>query len=340
MTDLEYDILTTLILERMKQTSVGHCARVDYLGRDEAIAICQRLSEGSGDLQLAAHILVPDTAGLPDAGFHITTDQAIALRNRKQTRVCLFVPADMVDAAFSSLANSFETMDGPELHTLVLRELLERLPIDIQQTWRAVFKHLRRTLTVSVDQQLDFVGTLHAMNEAGTSSQAGMALWRVGLIADARPDFTEHLDKNRDCVAKLTRPGKIHATTAERIQDLGVSAETATELALFFRNRALYDVRTWSKDVASGLGPTLERWVFPEEVRSNIRSVTIRPFIGSDGTVEHGCNLQQPDGPGGSLRAACGPKGKMVVRWITDPPSPSNLSRWHVEDDIFRGRTP
>ena len=114
-------------------------------------------------------------------------------------------------------------------------------------------------------------------------ARAGLELWRVGLIADARPDFLEYLNKNRECVIKLTRPGKIHATTAERIQALGVNSETATALAGFFHNRALHDPITWSCDLANGQGPTLESWIFPLEERSNIQSVTVRPFIGPDG---------------------------------------------------------
>ena len=94
----------------------------------EALALCRRLSVSGSGLNLAARILVRGTDETADGQFAITTDQAIALRNRKQTRVCLFVPADMVDAAFSSLANSFELMDGRELHSCALRELLAQLP--------------------------------------------------------------------------------------------------------------------------------------------------------------------------------------------------------------------
>ena len=151
------------------------------------------------------------------------------------------------------------------------------------------------------------------------------------MIADARPDFVKYLDTNRDCVSKLTRPGKIHTSTAERIRSLRASDDTAIELAEFFRNKELHDAVAWSLELASGKGPTLDRWVFPVEQRSDIQSVIIRPFIGSDGVVERYCNLDQPDGPGGSLRARCAPREKMVVRWTTEPLSPANLSRWRVE---------
>jgi DNA phosphorothioation-dependent restriction protein DptH len=331
MIELQQDILTETILSRVEGTSLGHCVRVDFLGSDEALALCRRLSARGTDLYLTARILVPDTSESVGGEFAITTDQAIALRNRKQTHVCLFVPANMVDAAVSSLGNSFVFVDGRELHSCALRELLARLPSEGQQIWRAVSQRLHRPLNASVDRQLDFVGALHTLNAAETLARAGLDLWRVGLIADSRPDFLEYLDKNRECVRKLTRPGKIHATTAERIQALGVDSETATALAGFFRNRALHDPTTWSRDLANGQGPTLESWIFPLEERSNIQSVTVRPFIGPDGLVGRYCNLAQPEGPGGSLRARCGLKEKMTVRWVTDPPTPANLGRWRVE---------
>lgn len=330
MIELQYDILAGMILKRLEGTSLGHCVRVDFLGMQEALALCERLSARGSELNLAARILVRGTDETVDE-FAITTDRAIALRNRKQTRVCLFVPADMVDAAFSSLANSFELMDGRELHTRVLRELLAQLPSEAQQIWRAVLPRLRRPLNASVDRQLEFVGALHSLGEVGTIMQAGLELWRVGLVPDARSDFVEYLDRNRDCVIKLTRPGKIHATTAERIQTLGVNAETATALAGFFHNRALHDPMAWSFDLARGQGPTLESWIFPLEERSNILSVAIRPFIGPDGVVQSYCNLAQPEGSKGSLRARCAPKEKMTVRWTTDPLTPANLGRWRVE---------
>lgn len=328
----QHDILARTILERFAGTSLGHCVRVDFLGLLEARELCGRLAEFGADLSLAACILSPAKGAVGTAGeFAITADQAIALRNRKQTRVCLFVPPDMVDAAFSSLANSFELLDGRDLHAHALRELVALLPTEGQHAWRAVRSRLSRPLNVSIDRELDYVGALHDLNRAGALDRAGTALWRVGLIADARTNFVEFLPKNRECVIKLTRPPRIHATTSDRLHALGADATTGAALTVFFRNRALHDIVAWSRALAEGEGPTLDQWVFPLEQRSNIDSVTVRSFIGSDGAVESYCRLRQPEGPGGSLRAPCGPKEKMIVKWVTEPPSPANLSRWRVE---------
>ena len=174
-------ILAEIILNRLKQTSLGHCARIDYLGRRESTVLCQHLSEKGRDIDLAARVLVSNAnAGTGDE-YVVTTDQAIELRNRKQTRVCLFVPGDMVDAAFSSLANSFELIDGRELHSMVLTKAVSELPSGTQQIWRAVSQRLRRPLNVSVDRQLDLVGALADLSETRALEQAGLAIWWTRL---------------------------------------------------------------------------------------------------------------------------------------------------------------
>jgi len=48
------DILTREILKRFQRTAAGHCARVDFLPREEARAICQHLQS----LQLENHLRV------------------------------------------------------------------------------------------------------------------------------------------------------------------------------------------------------------------------------------------------------------------------------------------
>src|SRR5437879_8665528 len=92
-------LLADVISQEMVNTEAGHCARVDFLERDEAIEVCRNLIACHGNDGLTARILAPDASA---SHLFITTDEAIELRNRKRTRLCLFVPTDLVDAAFSS----------------------------------------------------------------------------------------------------------------------------------------------------------------------------------------------------------------------------------------------
>src|SRR4051812_37283859 len=103
------EILAELVQAELAGTEEGHCARVDFLDRDESHAICQvlRASPAGASGALAVFVLRggPAPEGTDLSEILISTDQAIERRNRKQERLCLFVPADIVDAAASSLGN-------------------------------------------------------------------------------------------------------------------------------------------------------------------------------------------------------------------------------------------
>src|SRR5438094_411489 len=127
-TTLLIELLAAEIEKRLKGTRAGHCARVNFLERDTALSVSQYLSQFPHADTLAVHILRPDGtgAGTPltvsplgiasSSPAFITTDRAIEIRNRKQERLCLFVPSDIKDAASSSIANSFALIDGRELY--------------------------------------------------------------------------------------------------------------------------------------------------------------------------------------------------------------------------------
>ena len=43
--DIKHKLLSNAILTKLANTEIGHCARVDYLDRSEAIGVCQRIDE-------------------------------------------------------------------------------------------------------------------------------------------------------------------------------------------------------------------------------------------------------------------------------------------------------
>ena len=132
MQHLAIDLLADAIAHELIGTEPGHCARVDFLERDQAQAICEEFSKQAILPQTSLHILTRDPEQTTNPRY-ITTDRAIELRNRKTSRLCLFVPSDMVDAAFSSLANSFALIDGRSLYRKVLRQLVDNLPAQAQR---------------------------------------------------------------------------------------------------------------------------------------------------------------------------------------------------------------
>jgi len=322
------ELIADEIFRQLQGTAEGHCARVDFLEHAEASAVCQYLSE-QADSAIMFRILATHAAEKPGDALYITTDQAIEVRNRKQERLCLFVPSDLVDAAYSSLANSFAAIDGRRLHEAALKSLMRQLPDEAQRVLRMV---ARGTLQASYDQRLDFALAAMELSHQDNLARLGCALWRVGLIADGGPDFAEktQLEHNYRCTIDLAYPSRISAMPRERIQSLNVDKDTANKLGLFFRGRSMNDVRAWSYDLACQGELTFDRWVFPELDKSNIRKVLVQPFVNKSDMVERFCKLVQPDGARGSLKAVCGPKGSMVVKWASDPAQPDNLDSWSV----------
>jgi DNA phosphorothioation-dependent restriction protein DptH len=323
------ELIAAEIFRQLRNTADGHCARVDFLEHDEAIAVCQRLSRERIDNAPLFRILTTHHSMEHEDTLSITPDQAIEIRNRKQERLCLFVPSDLVDAAYSSLANSFAAIDGRQLHEAALKGVMKQLPDEAQKALRVV---ARGTLQASYDQRLDFALEALALDQQGHLDRLGYELWRVGLIADADPDFAEktRLEHNCRCTIELAYPSRISAMPRERIQNLHVDRETANALGLFFRGRLMNDVSAWSRTLAQQDELTIDRWVFPELDKSDIRRVVVPSFVNVSGVVERYCKLEQLDSAGGSLRAVCGPKKVMVVKWASDPAQPANLDSWSV----------
>ena len=327
---LQIELLAREILVHLENTDAGHCARVDFLDRSEALSVCQYIvREHSIDGVLFRLLASHNEEGKTGTLF-ITTDKAIEIRNRKQEGLCLFIPSDLVDAAYSSIANSFALIDGRTLHALVLKQVLARLSPELASLARTVFARLRGLSGVSDEQRLDFALFLYQCMRSGETKQIGLELWRVGLIADGSDTFVSRLDNNRDCMLGLSRPNKLGATTQERIESIKVDTTTATALGQFFHGRSMNDVRSWSRELAKERVLTFDHWVFPKTEPSDMHSVSITPFVNAKGEVERYCHLSQPDGAKGSLLARYGAKETLTVRWKTEPQLPKDLSRWRV----------
>ncbi|GHO82266.1 ATP-binding protein [Dictyobacter formicarum] len=332
-------LLAEDILSHFKGTQLGHCARVNYLSNAEANALCQYINTASRK-NISAYVLTKQNTQLASSSTYITVDKAIELRNRKEETLCLFVPADLIDAAYSSLGNSFAIINGQELHTHALKRVMSQLPVKAARFVRATFSQLRGSLNVSDNQKLDFAMAVLKRAEELELQQAGLELWRVGLISDATvgelvnaaipSELDIKLEQNRRSTLALARPTKIDATTRDRIQNLKVDGQTALKLNLFFKGRSLNDVQSWSRALAEKQELTFDTWVFPASEKSDIREIKIKPFVNAKGEVEKACKLIQPDGARGSLIAKCAPKEKLAVSWISDPVQPENLGGWRV----------
>src|SRR5438876_7089180 len=153
MSTIRTELLADEIAGQLQGTTDGHCARVDFLERMEAMAICQYLAKKHARKDISFHLLTTRDAAKQTDAIFITTDEAIEIRNRKRGRLCLFIPSDLVDAAYSSLANSFALIDGQTLFESALKKETKKLSQDAQRIIRFVSQG---TLKASYEQRLDF----------------------------------------------------------------------------------------------------------------------------------------------------------------------------------------
>src|SRR5258708_14660126 len=130
------DLLAREIVDRLKDTEAGHCARVDYLDHATSLGVCASIQRQQLAPDVVFHILASDAAHAKTDPLLILPDKAIELRNRKQGRLCLFVPSHLVDAAYSSIANSFALTNGRDLQNLVLKQFRAKFSPKLAPTLR------------------------------------------------------------------------------------------------------------------------------------------------------------------------------------------------------------
>src|SRR5258708_14460085 len=122
MSDRRTQLLADEIVARLEGTTEGHCVRVDFLELEDALNICGYMTLQRQESDLVVRVLASRDQEIVDTSLFITTDKAVEIRNRKQGRLCFFVPSDLVDAAYSSLANSFALIDGQTLFESTLKK--------------------------------------------------------------------------------------------------------------------------------------------------------------------------------------------------------------------------
>src|SRR5947209_13263217 len=157
-------LLADQIYAQLQGTVDGHCARVDFFDRNDAVALCQHLIQAHAASGITFRILATRDSSNRSDGILLTTDEAIEIRNRKRECLCLFVPSDLVDAAYSSLANSFALIDGRTLYGTVLKRITKLLLQDAQKGLRCVS---RGTLKASYEQRLDLAATVQSQGDTG-----------------------------------------------------------------------------------------------------------------------------------------------------------------------------
>lgn len=319
--------LVEAIRSEFLHRSSGHCLRVDNLPPETAGELCRELRrDPSGSFE--TYVL---GSGTEDSDT-LRPDQAIELRNRKESSLCLIVPGGLGHVTASSLGNSFASFDlGRFLHKTAER-LEHGFPNEVQLLLRRVRAQLKGRASVSQEDLIEFY--LQA-KESPEPSSIGRELWRVGLIPDPNDDFVQRLQRNRKCVDAIARPARPQNSAAERLGATNLpDGPFKNRLARYLSQRVLHQAAEWQKPISDD--PTwadlaFNLWPFPDQEVSGLQAIEVEPFLDTDGKVEAYCKLKQPNGTGTSLQVQMGPGNKVAVRWTSDPPAPAGVKKWRVE---------
>ena len=318
--------LTGAVASEFMGRTRGHCLRVDNLDAKSARLLCEGLRESESSFQ--TYILCPE----PAVKAELRADQAIALRNQKETGLCLIVPAGLGDLTASSLGNSFATFDFNRFLETVAERLERGLSGEIQGWIRRIRSHLKSRAAVSHEDLIGFYLQIQGDSDAST---IGGELWRVGLIPDRAPDFVQRLTRNRKCVDAIARPARPQNSAAERLAGLDLpDGAFKTRLASYLSGRVLHNPEDWQQPIAVDpalAGLSFHLWPFPDQKVCSLQTISVDSFIDAHGKVIAKSKLKQPNGAGTSLQAQTGTGQKVTVHWSSDPPAPAGVKRWRVE---------
>lgn len=306
----------------------GHCVRVDDLTGDDALAIAERIADGSPAFNV--HVLTQAERRHP---LEIKVDRAIELRNRKQRPLLLLVPAGAGHAA-SSLDNSFEPLPLIEELRTVSAEIEKELAgTEINRLVADVKHALGRTR--QVETWARFLGRLIA---DPTPDMVGRTLWQVGLVPDHGGEgIGARLRRNVSAVAAISRPSRPTARVIERLGTAGVrDGLYRQQLRTFLEQQdsgALADTVGWTREIgAEHVGLTFDKWPLIEFQGTELEEVKVTPFRKEDGTVDTRSKLQlDPDDGQLYCEVTEDKPGRITVRWTTEPSKTTAVAAWRVE---------
>src|SRR5260370_7439966 len=103
MSDRRTQLLADEIVARLEGTTEGHCVRVDFLEREDALNICQymTLQRQQQESDLVVRVLAGRDQEIADTSLFITTDKAVYIPHPKQEHPCLFLPSHPTKSSYT-----------------------------------------------------------------------------------------------------------------------------------------------------------------------------------------------------------------------------------------------
>jgi DNA phosphorothioation-dependent restriction protein DptH len=309
----------------MERAAVGHCVRLDNLEREDAFALCTALTQSKTSFRAA--ILGDDRS----TSYAISAEEAVEIRNRKATRLCLLVPGDLAESSTSSLGNAFAVFDLDSELRRFAASSLENLPDEIRDIAKAATVAQRGPTRPTAE---DIASYLAAIAEDPVLDRLGAELWRIGLVPDLGADGPlSRLGENARCARLIARPSRPQMSADERLDEIGLhQGAFRDDLLSFLQGRSLRDWKSWLRELSEPGRRDLSfhRWPLETDEPSNLESIELSPFLAVDGSLERWTNLTQPSGPGTEPMVMVGPRSKVTVKWKSAPRHPAGLARWRL----------
>ncbi len=304
----------------------GYCLRVDYLSDESTRIVCATMSALVGANR--CYILVANSK-VQLTSEELNSERAIELRNRKPPAFALLIPSGITDSTASSLRNSFANFELDHFWRKAQTVLLSKFEGAIKDYVLRAFQ-FGRLPGVSEEDRARYCATV-----ADSSDQrlaATRQCHQIGLIPDSQFDATR-LESNARSAREIARPVKSHSSLSERLDNVGVqNGPQRLELEGYLERFQLSDWRTWMREIAEKELKELhfDAWDLISRSQSQLRRLTITPWLDSHGKVEKWSKLQQLES-GTQPFATIGPDCEIQLRWESDPKSPEGLDKWRVE---------
>jgi hypothetical protein len=317
-----------LAAEQLDKTQIGHCLRLDELTLEDAERLAIALS---ADTVRDRTVAVLTTGRFAKQG-QMTVEEAVGVRNDKDTRLLLLVPTGMAHSA-SSLDNSFEKL------SLVV--LLETAGVGLERRlaggpFAGPVRELKRMLGRNRLTE-SWAVFLAKLVETDSEAVFGRLLWIVGLIPD-HDDLEAvraRLDRNLAAVSAIARPSRPTSSVDDRLTAAGVRRDPVRDNLVDFlmSQQPLPQAHAWLRGLEEEHAGvlTFERWPLMDSTVTGLHDIKMKGFRRENGSLDPACKLRESADGTLICEVPADKPGQVVAQWITDPSGTSDVASWRLE---------
>lgn len=329
-----YELAFTLV-EWVSGLAPGTAMRIDHLTADQAPALLSEARSIADETQVpfeGVHVL-----GSEDSENSISLGRAVELRNNEEQRqgtLLLLIPGGVLSKDQASSLNPFKAREFSELVSDSAQRIRGGLAAEGELKSMVATLDRHKLLPLSSPDTLDFLCSVRPER----SLQWGEQLWRIGLIPDLGPNPLERLSKNLFSVKEISVPQARGSSVSARLTKIQlVGSGIRASLVAYLSQRPLHDPKEWTRSLLTDIDRalTFEKWAFGSDAEVSLASLDMTPFVNASGNPQSWTGLRASQGNLLTLPMRSDSDdvatGTVVVKWKTNPTSPTGLSGFRVE---------